>query len=287
MLPLRFMAMLERLIRHITACRNVSLPGRRFPLRLGGTGVGWITGDSVGLVAEAAPKAEITSTGVGLSDAASFEAMADALAARGIVRHRAERFAVRAAPDAPELARIDRGALPLLGIWSEGVHLNGLVRRHDGIFVWIAERAANRVLDPGKLDHLVAGGIPAGLSPAATLAKEATEEAAIPLEFVRSAVPVGHIIYTMERPEGLRRDRLHCYDLWLPEHFLPHPTDGEVASFTLWPLPRVLEVLCETDRFKFNVALVLIDLFLRLGVIDPTSKDGRALSVAIADVLPA
>lgn len=287
MLPLRLMAMLESLIRHIMACRNVSLPGRRFPLRLGDVGVGWITGDSVGLVAEAAPKAEISSLGIGLSDAASFEAMADALAARGVVRHRAERFAVRAAPDEPELARVDRGALPFLGIWSEGVHLNGLVRRHDGIFIWIAERAADRVLDPGKLDHLVAGGIPAGLSPAATLAKEATEEAAVPPEFVRSAVPVGHIIYTMERPEGLRRDRLHCYDLWLPEDFSPRAADGEVASFALWPLSRVLEVLCETDRFKFNVALVLIDLFLRLGVIDPTSQDGRALSATLAGVLPA
>lgn len=287
MLPLRLVAMLESLMRHITACRNVSLPGRRFPLRLGAATVGWITGDGIGLVAEAAPQAETSDAGIGLSDATSFEAMADALAARGVVRCRAERFAVRAAPDAPELARIDRGALPFLGVWSEGVHLNGLVRRRDGIFIWIAERAADRVLDPGKLDHLVAGGIPAGLSPAATLAKEATEEAAIPLAFVRSAVPVGRMIYTMERPEGLRRDRLHCYDLWLPEGFLPRPADGEVASFALWPLARVLEVLCETDRFKFNVALVLIDLFLRLGVIDPTSREGRVLSAAIADMRPA
>ena len=37
----------------------------------------------------------------------------------------------------------------------------------------------------------------------------------------------------------------------------------------------------ETDDFKFNVNLVLIDLFLRAGLIDPASADGRALRTAL------
>ena len=42
--------------------------------------------------------------------------------------------------------------------------------------------------------------------------------------------------------------------------------DGEVEDFFLWPIERVVETVRETDRFKFNVNLVLIDLFRRNGV---------------------
>ena len=83
-------------------------------------------------------------------------------------------------PMAPVLAQLDRGALPSFGVVAVGVHVNGLVRRPDGVHVWIARRAADKLLDPGKLDHIVAGGVPAGLTPAETLVKEAAEEAAIP-----------------------------------------------------------------------------------------------------------
>ena len=75
----------------------------------------------------------------------------------------------------------------------------------------------------------------------------------------------------MERPEGLRRDRLQCYDLHLPECFTPRPVDGEVASFELWPMAKVVQTVHDTDQFKFNVNLVLIDLFVRLGLIQPAT----------------
>ena len=71
----------------------------------------------------------------------------------------------------------------------------------------------------------------------------------------------------MERPEGLRRDLLHCYDLTLPEDFAPLAADGEVEAFELWPIERVMQSVRDTDDFKFNVNLVLIDLFLRQGLI--------------------
>ena len=71
----------------------------------------------------------------------------------------------------------------------------------------------------------------------------------------------------MERQEGLRRDLLHCYDLELPQDFLPHAADGEVEEFELWPIERVMAAVRDTDSFKFNVNLVLIDLFRRHGLI--------------------
>ncbi len=143
------------------------------------------------------------------------------------------------------------------------------MRRADGPHLWVARRAATKALDPGKLDHVTAGGVPAGLSPFETLVKEAEEEAAIPPALARQARKVGCLGYAMDRPEGLRRDRIHCYDLDLPEAFVPRAADGEVESFALWPLPRAFATVRDTDDFKFNVNLVLIDLFLRQGLFAP------------------
>jgi hypothetical protein len=107
-----------------------------------------------------------------------------------------------------------------------------------------------------------------------TLVKEAAEEAAIPPELAVKAVKVGEIGYAMERPEGLRRDCLYCYDLMLPEAFVPQAIDGEVEAFELWPIDRAVEAVRDTDDFKFNVNLVLIDLFIRRGLIGGAEADG-------------
>ena len=213
------------------------------------------------------PESATDAAGVTLTRRRALPAIARQLSEAGYFRWRREDFDIRAEPDGPVLARLDRGALPSFGVMAVGVHVNGLVRRPDGVHVWIARRAADKLLDPGKLDHIVAGGVPAGLTPAETLVKEAAEEAAIPASLARRAVPVAVIAYAMERPEGLRRDRLHCYDLDLPDDFCPHAADGEVEAFELWPIARVLQTVRDTDDFKFNVNLVLIDLFLREGLI--------------------
>jgi thiamine pyrophosphokinase len=71
----------------------------------------------------------------------------------------------------------------------------------------------------------------------------------------------------MERAEGLRRDVVFAYDLVLPEDFVPAPADGEVEHFELWTLERVFQEVSTTDNFKFNVNLVLIDLFIRFGLV--------------------
>lgn len=268
----------DRFLRHIAACRNARLPGGRARFLVGDTPVGWVAPPAVAVLRES-PWIEANGDGVRLIRPESLEPLGRRLAQRGLCRWRGELFDVRANANAPVLGRVDRGALPVLGIEALGVHVNGLVERADGPHLWIARRAANKALDPGKLDHIVAGGVPAGLTPEETLVKEAAEEAAIPADLARRAVRVGTIAYAMERPEGLRRDVLYCYDLILPEDFGPHAVDGEVESFALWPLPRVLAAVRDTDEFKFNVNLVLTDLFLRRGLI--AGSDATVLRAAL------
>ncbi|MCW3472960.1 NUDIX hydrolase [Limobrevibacterium gyesilva] len=277
----RYRHRMNTLMRHIAACNNAMLPGGRVPFLIGAAPVGWVR---PGLAQALADFGGIVvgADGVVLAAdaAADLPAIVRAVSERGFCRWRGEAFDVRAAAGEPALAQIDRGALPAFGVLAEGVHANGIVRRPNGLHLWVARRAAGKALDPGKLDHVVAGGSPAGLTPEETLVKEAAEEAAIPAAIAGRAVKVAEIGYAMERPEGLRRDLLHCYDLDLPEDFVPQAADGEVESFALWPVGRVMDAVRGTDAFKFNVNLVLIDLFLRLGMV--AGEEGQSLRAALS-----
>ncbi|PZW50352.1 NUDIX domain-containing protein [Humitalea rosea] len=262
---------MDGLLRHLRACNNTELPGGRVPLRLRAQRIGWLSPEVARLLAglggEAGPE------GITFQDAAALGPASVALAAAGHGRIRGEAFDIRATPEGPVLGVLDRGAVPVFGVLAQGVHLNGLVRRPDGLHVWLGLRAADKAVAPGMLDNLVAGGLSAGLTPEACLIKEAGEEAAIPPELAAQSRRASRLGYVMAAPEGLRRDVLHVFDLDLPEGFMPVPDGDEVERFDLWPAREVLDVLRREDSVKFNVALVLIDLFLREGLVgDP---DGR------------
>ena len=253
-------------MRHVRGCDTAELPGERVPFRLAGAQVGWVL-PALAKVLSGFPAIQWTAEGIDLTDPVALPGIAQTLSERGFYRWRREAFDVRASSGGPVLSQIDRGAIPSFGIGATGVHVNGLVRRNGALSLWVARRAANKLLDPGKLDHIVAGGVPAGLSLMETVIKEAGEEASIPPALAAAARHVGDIRYAMERPEGLRCDHLHCYDLELPADFIPVAADGEVEAFELWPIERAFETVRDTDAFKFNVNLVLIDLFIRLGLI--------------------
>jgi len=258
-------ARLAKLLAHISACRTADLPGTRLPLFTGLHHIGYLKPELATELAALSPALTLTADAARIAPGALSEL--NALARAVGIRVRDENFDVRATHDGPVLAVLDRGALPSFGVIGVGVHLNGLVRRPDGWHLWIAKRAADKKLDPGKLDNLVAGGVSAGHTPFETLIKESEEEAALPAALAATSKQVARFAYNMERPEGLRRDVIYAYDLELPESFTPVPADGEVESFALWPLDRILQTVSETDDFKFNVNLVLIDLFLRHGLI--------------------
>lgn len=255
---------IAKLLSHITACQTACLPGERLGFYIGSELAGYVRPEFAARLAAISRSIAVTDRVV-LNETAAPALNEIALAAG--CRVRGEDFDVRATLDGPVLAVLDRGALPDFGVMGVGVHVNGLVKRLDGWHLWIGKRAADKKLDPGKLDNLVGGGVAAGHTPFETLLKEAGEEAGLPEELAKAATLQGQFAYDMERPEGLRRDVLYVYDLILPEDFEPHPTDGEVEHFDLWPLARAFEAVRETDKFKFNVNLVLIDLFIRLGLV--------------------
>jgi hypothetical protein len=135
--------------------------------------------------------------------------------------------------------------------------------------LWVGRRSRHKPTFPGQLDHLVAGGQPAGLSLAENLLKECAEEASLAPDIVGRARPVGVVSYLMETEEGLRNDVLFNYDLELPPDIVPMNADGEIEEFFLWSLDRVIRELSETSNFKFNVAFVIIDFLIRHGFVGP------------------
>jgi len=203
----------------------------------------------------------------------AFRPMAARLAAEGLVEKlRGEDYRVVADWGAPTLMRMDRALVSIFGIRAFGVHVNGMVRKPDGLHLWIGKRAADKPIEPGKLDNMVAGGQPADLTLSQNLLKEAAEEAGLSAEIAGKAQPAGAITYCMEDGIGLKRDTLFLYDLELSADQKVTPHDGEMESFSLMAQPDLLARLRQGFDFKFNVALVLIDFMIRHGIITPENE---------------
>ena len=198
-----------------------------------------------------------------------------------------EPYAVTVGGRESALCVVDRSAAAYFGVRSFGQHLNGFVRRADGIHMWIGRRARDRLLFPGALDNMVAGGLPHSLDLQENLVKECAEEAGVPEELARKAVPVGAVSYNRVAQRGFRRDVLYCYDLELPDGFVPVNTDGEVEAFMLLPLAEVASLVRDTDEFKLNCNLVVIDFLIRHGWIDPQSPEYLALVLGLRRPLAA
>lgn len=202
----------------------------------------------------------------------------DQLMKRGVVPGwRGEKYKVATSFSAPSLFDMERAAVALFGTIGYGIHLNGVVQTGSGLSMWIGKRSLTKPTAPGKLDQLVAGGQPVGISLKDNLIKECGEEADIPPDLVAGAIPVGAITYMAERPEGLRRDEIFIYDLMLPENFTPRNTDGELEGFHLMTMEDVIARVHDTDDFKFNCGIVIIDFLIRHGYIEPDHPDYVAM----------
>ena len=179
-----------------------------------------------------------------------------------------ELFPVKASVEDTERFVMERTLTASLGCLTFGVHLNGFVRAQTGLQLWVAKRSQKKPTFPGKLDNLVGGGQPAGISLFDNLKKECLEEAGIDENLASLSIATGTISYQYSDGNKLKRDVLFCYDLELPDHFKPICQDGEVDSFERLPINDVLEIIRTTNRFKYNCNLVIIDFAIRHGILN-------------------
>ena len=181
---------------------------------------------------------------------------------------------------------VERAAAPFLGMQQYGVHINGIVINKDNDKeeekMWMARRSKTKSKYPGMLDHIVAGGQPAGLSLMENVIKECAEEAGVPEDITLAGIqPAGAVSYEQFEPSTgdqvdvydgvVTRALLFNYDLSLPQDFIPKVVDGEVEEFFVWSIEEIIESMKKEyeDPIKPNCYLVIIDYLLRKGHLSP------------------
>jgi len=269
----------------IRACNNYD-PARAVPLVAGTDRIGMLRRDNAAALRRFPELFAVEDDQVRLlanGDAAAVSQVVEEVVDALVVEHRIpkwrnETFDVTPRWGASAVFRLDRGAVPFFGTRAYGVHLNGFRRDGSTLFLWVGRRSPDKRVAPDKLDNMVAGGIGNGHGVAETLLKEGEEEASIPANLTRGAVPVGAVSYRMETRLGIRDDVLFVYDLEMPADFVPKNRDGEIVEFELMPAAAVLERVRTTEDFKFNVSLVILDFALRHGLLHP--DDPEYLEVA-------
>ncbi|KAJ3573334.1 hypothetical protein NPX13_g4737 [Xylaria arbuscula] len=175
--------------------------------------------------------------------------------------------------------RIFRYAAPLFGIVSQGAHLTAYTNTSTGMKIWVPRLSPTISTFPNKLDSTVAGGISAQDTPLETIIREANEEASLPSNLTRQHVrPAGVLTYIsiLEQGQGevgglVKPDMVHVYDLELAENVIPKPHDDEVKEFYLMTVDGVKAALLRNE-FKTNSAAVMIDFFIRHGVISADNE---------------
>ncbi|MGE5515545.1 MAG: DUF4743 domain-containing protein [Bacteroidota bacterium] len=265
---------------HIVACNSHDICKFR-PFVVADQAVGWVRHDRAKLLAKHADVFVVGDDAVSLhprldTPAARTEAVEHACtalaASDGLPRLRGERYTVARRWGDPAVMEVDRGVVSLFGVRAYGIHVNGIIRDGGDMRLWIAKRAVDKAVAPGKLDNMIAGGQPAGLSLKQNLVKEAAEEADLAEAVALTAHPVGAISYCHEDAWGLKPDIMFCYDLEVPAGFVPRNTDGEIENFRPMDLDEVAARVRDSDDFKFNVNLVLMDFLIRHGRLCPDTE---------------
>lgn len=175
-----------------------------------------------------------------------------------------------------KLVTMERAGSALFGINTYGVHMTVYVQTIQGMAIWVPRRARTKSTYGGMLDNTVAGGISHGEHPFECIVREAAEEASLPEDLVRSnAKPCGTVSYVHMRDNraqpgaetGLFQPECqYIYDMEVGSEVIPKPCDNEVEAFYLWTVEEVQKALAE-GQFKPNCAAVLLDFFVRHGVL--------------------
>jgi len=258
------------------------------PLHFGAAQIGWIDPDFVHRLQEEGSVFErrgaVLAVRDDLGDLAATGKFLDA-ALRRVYEHDPAGFGHWCSDYTPvlefvtgrRLFRLQRAAVPALGVVAGGVHLNGFSGHGNEQRIWVARRARHIAAQPGKLDQIAAGFLPHDENPRDRLLEEAAEEAGVPASLLLQARPTSLVSYRMRGPLGLQIGLIYCFDLELPADFSPRNADGEVDEFLALTPDELIEILTSGPAFKFDCALVAIDFLIRQGWLAPGRADYIAL----------
>lgn len=148
---------------------------------------------------------------------------------------------------------MERSAFRFFGLRSHAVHVNGFT--HEG-HLWCGRRALNKPTDPGMLDNVAAGGLPAGESLQSCAVREMAEEAGLSEGLALTAVSHGHVSTCRAVATGWHHETLWVFNLLVPPDTTPSNQDGEVIEFACLSPKQVVEAIA-SDAFTVDAACVV------------------------------
>ena len=181
-----------------------------------------------------------------------------------------------------EHGTLERAASRFWGALTLGAHCNGYLADDSGrpTHLWIARRSLTKPTDPGRLDNLIGGGVPAGQSPREAVIREGWEEAGLEPRQMAGLVTGGLVDLECDIPEGRQHERLHVFDLALPADVVPRNVDGEVAEHRLMPVGEAL-ARAAAGELTTDAALATLDFAVRHRLVEPTSSDGESTTAVL------
>jgi 8-oxo-dGTP pyrophosphatase MutT (NUDIX family) len=128
--------------------------------------------------------------------------------------------------------------------------------------MWCGRRALNKSVDPGMLDNLAAGGLPAGESLFECGVREMAEEAGLSASLAESAMVWGSVETCRQVNEGWHHETLWVYNITLPDDLTPLNQDGEVSEFLRLSPSEVIHAIQE-EFFTVDAACAISHTVLR------------------------
>ncbi|KAF5536446.1 thiamine pyrophosphokinase [Fusarium phyllophilum] len=178
---------------------------------------------------------------------------------------------------APFPFAIDRAIAPFFGIVSTGVQLTVYVRGKGGLIdgIWLARRGIHKSTYAGMLDNAVGGAVEHGEMPFTSLMREAEEELGIDAS---AAVSGGAVSWFNVKggKSGLHPGLVepgvqYVYDLEVESNVTLSPAESGIEWLRLLSIDKVKAAILQHE-FKPSCACVMIDLFVRHGIINAENE---------------
>jgi 8-oxo-dGTP pyrophosphatase MutT (NUDIX family) len=179
--------------------------------------------------------------------------------------------------DGGEHGTIERAASRFWGTLTLGAHCNGWVADAAGrpSHLWIARRSFSKPTDPGRLDNMVGCGVALGQTPRDAVIREGWEEAGLQPAQMAALETGGLVDLECDIPEGRQHERLHVFDLQLPDGLAPRNIDGEVAEHRLMTIAEAL-ARAAAGELTTDATLATLDFAVRRGLVEPSSSSAAS-----------
>lgn len=157
---------------------------------------------------------------------------------------------------------IERGAVRVLGLATQAVHLVGATA--DGTGLWVQQRAFDKPNNPGMWDTLMGGMVSAADTVPQALERETWEEAGLRIDALQPVVHGGPVDFARPSREaggtGYMVERIDWFHATVPEGMEPVNQDGEVERFERLP-HAVVQAQLAQGAFTAEAALVLAGFY--------------------------